>query len=503
MIICVVSRTLNSSVIITQIKKGNIKTKSMKKKFVVLASLSSTMLVVGTLFATLKNSSGINVIANITPCSGNHYTEKHETFTSEGTNEMWLCCEHHELYTSIDEIPNYDANKWEDKREFPSDRYNELKDGTRDNGIIKSTLGDVTTYGNASIDTANSKITCQDSGFAISNRTYTDVSFTVNFSSAGANPYVTHALQNALLIGASYIDNKLRGFAIDVSAGTSGNFLALYYLYGNETSLYTSGNNVNDPQYLGGDHSGKNLNVSIKGYTLSITGDGVNVNWSLKQDNYADSYTTIGNICYAGGGIGFMSNLGSESSLTLTNLQYTKHVDYKKSSNNNWTVSSDHSFNTGASNGSNNWLITKDSYTNFSANFYIDRGASQTIWDASDPRARNSFVFGVTADENDNLTGYGILFETNYVYLVKFNGNQNSITYIDHRDYSGARCMVNIFINNSSLNVSYGTNTLTRNIADSYTYNGGSIGFFSSQVEGDSDYSTPYDVGFLSVSSLS
>ena len=449
----------------------------------VLASVSAIALV---LTAAHLNGSltPINIFAN-DACVGNHYIAQHETFTEDGLNEMWICCKHHEIYNYIDEISDYDASNWEDiNASFPLSRKSELETDTRkDKAFRKAAFKDVTTYGDATVDSSAGVIKVANSGFALTNKAYNDVEFTVKFNSASTtNPYWDpYIIKNSLLLGASYSNRKLTGFAIDVSEDC----IQLLYLDGEQGDVYKSIGCLNDT-YLAGDYSNQNLKIKISGFHLNVSNDSTSL---LDCDLVFPSknYKAV----YCGGSIGFIRKDADNFELSFSDLVYKDAPTFKTSNNNDWTFYKNTKSSFSAS--TSGYVISREKYNSFNANIYVDRWSNYNSWGTtSNITPRNAFVFGVTENSDGTLSGYALDFEDRFAILLKLDNGIASNPYavyvtVDYTNYK----WLEISLTNNVITFTSGSDT--KNVALDDDVNG-SIGYLSNQVSGDQDYQLPYNV---------
>ncbi len=426
-----------------------------------------------------------NILANDT-CAGNHYIAQHETFTEDGLNEMWICCKHHEIYNYIDEISDYDASNWEDiNSSFPLSRKSELETETRkDKAFRKAAFKDVTTYGDATVDSSTGIINVADSGFVLTNKAYNDVEFTVQFSAASTvNPYWSpFTITNSLLLGASYSNGKLTGFAIDVSEDS----IELLYLDGEQGDVYTSIGCLGET-YKAGNYSNQNLNIKISGFHLNVSNDSSSL---LDCDLVFPSrnYKAV----YCGGSIGFIGKGATNWQLSFSNLVYKDAPTFKTSNNNDWTFynkKTKSSFSASTS----GYIISREKYNSFNANIYIDRWSNYNSWGTtSNITPRNAFVFGASENSDGTLSGYALDFEDNFAILLKLENGIASNPYakfvtIDYTNYK----WLEISLTNNVITFTSGSSTENVDLGDDVN---GSIGYLSNQVSGDQDYLSPYNV---------
>ncbi len=438
-------------------------------------------------FATILTAANFNnsfspakILANDV-CTGNHYIAKHETFSEDGLNEMWICCKHHEVYNFIDEINDYDSSNWTDINEsFPSTRKDEIEiDDRKDKAFRKAAFSDVTTYGDATVDLSTKSITIAKSGFALTNKTYNDVEFSVNFSVASTNnPYFDYKIKNSLLLGAGYSDNKLTGFVIDVSK----TYIQLHYLDGAQDDIYTSAGCLNN-NYKDGNYSKQDLSIKIAGFHLTIS----NASSTLIDCDLVFS----NNIVYAGGGIGFIGNDATNSQLSFSNLVYKDAPTFKASADNDWTFdkNTNSSFKTSSKNG---YILSREKYNSFNAHIYVDRCSNYNSYlTTQNITPRNAFVFGANENSDGTLSGYALDIEGAYAFLLKIENGIASKPFGEK--------YVTIDTNNKSVEISFVNSTITVTSKDTITqtiesYSSGSVGYLSNQVAADNDYGTPYNV---------
>lgn len=433
-----------------------------------------------------------NILANDT-CAGNHYIAQHETFTEDGLNEMWICCKHHEIYNYIDEINDYDASNWEDTNApFLLSRKDELEtEARKDKAFRKAAFKDVTTYGDATVDPSTGIINVANSGFALTNKTYNDVEFTVQFNSASTvNPYWNpFVITNSLLLGASYSNGKLTGFAIDVSEG----FIELLYLDGEQGDVYTSIGCLNDT-YKKGNYANQNLHIKISGFHLNVSNDSsslLDCDLVFPSNNFK--------AVYCGGSIGFIGKDATNWQLSFSDLVYKNAPTFKTSRGNDWTFYGNTKSSFSAS--TSGYIISREKYNSFNAHIYVDSWSNYNSWGTtSNITPRNAFVFGVSENSDGTLSGYVLDFEGNYAFLLKLENGIASKPYgevyvtVDYTNYK----WLEISLTNNVITFSSGSSTQNVPLGDDVN---GSIGYLSNQVSGDQDYQLPYNVRMTAANS--
>lgn len=425
-------------------------------KILSILSITSAFLLTGAIAfssTSLKNFlvNPLSAISHI--CYGNHYNMTNPTASESGVKEYWVCCECHEHYLSNKNIPNYDPSKWTDigtasrlASEFQSDsRYINDIFGSP---IIKQDSG-------FSANASESRFYAgSNDGWILSGNDFYNFSFTFKDTAAGTvDSYGSHDIDNALLLGANYVDGRLTGYALTVS----WDYVGLFYLTGDKEDYHHAGDCI-IRSWTSQGYAGRMIDVAVIDDTLFVSceGDLLIQSWLSPVDWDPGLYP---HHTYTGGKIGFLNTQKDpEKYLKIYDFALPNNVfnDTKWNSGNDWTVNDDGSSLTSTSNSG--YILSNKTYSSFKAVAHVDSTVSDNTYFTH--VAYNSFLFGASLN-NGNLQGFIIEFNDSFIMLAKLLGDgtfstDNVLVYIEATKYGVAVANQDVFIELSGTTVNFG-----------------------------------------------
>ena len=391
----------------------------MNKK-IVLPLISLTFVSIGGTLLFQSIQSPFIFSATGHECSGNHYVELAETENSSGVKEYWACCGSHEKYYSTKDIPNYKKSNWRDAgvAAATTDAEDRYIPSPLASTMVKPGSEGFTTDGNTFVASTTTN------GWIMSTETYYNYSVDVTVDHrASHNPWGDHYCTNSFILNGRSDNGRLYGYVLDFQS----DFIQLSYLPNIAERDENHGGNVFFAQ--GGGHYSAHIDITGDVFTLSINNE-VLQTVKLNRHWYQEGGTSLNieNVYYESGSIGFLAYADDDGiqhgrRLTISNfVKKDRHVLADTTFNSENDFSLQNNQRTVSTLTNSGWMMTNNSYNNFSLKVRVNNGANDNIF--GDHITRNSILIG-GGYSNGHLTGYVLEFQANHVEIAKLNGTED------------------------------------------------------------------------------